>query len=229
MKISNGASKILVIAAHPDDEVLGVGGTIAKHVKNGDNVYALILGDGEISRGASAAEVKKRAGQAKRAADILGIKNFFLEKFSDNRFDSVPLLDIVKKVERVIYEIKPEIVYTHFSDDLNIDHRLTFQAVLTACRPQPKFFVKEILAFEVLSSTEWQEKKKKKLFCPDFYNDISDFVDKKIKAIEVYRDELRQYPHPRSRQGIKILAQYRGLEVGFKYAEAFQVVRMLKA
>ena len=221
-------NKILVVAAHPDDEILGVGGTILKHARRGDSVYLLILGDGVTSRGAGSLEMKKRAIQAAAAAKILGVKNFFLEKLPDNKFDSVALLTIVRKVEKVLYKIKPEIVYTHFGDDLNIDHRLTFQAVLTACRPQPKFFVKQILAFETLSSTEWQAKQKKKLFCPSEYNDIGEFIGKKIEAMAIYGDELRKYPHPRSKEGIEILARYRGLEVGYKYAEAFQLIRRLK-
>ena len=221
-------NKILVVAAHPDDEVLGVGGTILKHAREGDSVFLLVLSDGETSRGANNIEIKKRQDQAERTAKILGIKKVFLETLPDNKFDSVSLLDIVKRVEKVIYAVKPNMVYTHFNDDLNIDHRLTFQAVLTACRPQPRFFVKKILSFEVLSSTEWQAKKKNKLFCPNEYNDIGKFIDKKIKAIEIFNDELKQYPHPRSKKGIKILAQYRGLEVGYKYAEAFQIIRRLK-
>lgn len=220
-------NKILVIAAHPDDEVIGAGGTILKHVKAGDAVSVLLLGDGVTSRGAGAAAVKKRAKQAKRAAKVLGVKNVLLEALPDNKFDSVPLLKIVKIIERAIYKIKPKIIYTHFAEDLNIDHQLANQAVITACRPQPGFFVKKILAFEVLSSTEWQIKKKNKLFCPNCYNDIGDFIEKKIKAMEIYQAELRPYPHPRSKQGIRILAQYRGLEAGCKYAEAFQVLRQL--
>ncbi len=219
-------NKILVVAAHPDDEVLGAGGTILKHIKDRDQVNILILSDGETSRGVG--NITTRRNQAKKAAKILGVKKIILEKLPDNKFDSLPLLEIVKKVEKVISEIKPNIIYTHFSDDLNIDHRLTFQAVLTACRPQPGFFVKKILSFEILSSTEWQKKKKKNLFCPNYYNNISNFIDKKINALTVYADELRPYPHPRSKAGVKILAQYRGLEVGYKYAEAFEIVRQLK-
>lgn len=220
-------NKILVVVAHPDDEVLGAGGTILKHVKNGDQVSVLILGDGVTSRGASAAEKKKRIAQAKKAANFLGAKEVFLENLPDNKFDAVPLLDIVKKVERVINKIKPAVIYTHFGEDLNIDHRLTFQAVLTACRPQPNFFVKKILSFEVLSSTEWQAKRKNKMFAPNYYSDIGDFIDKKIAAMEIYQEELRPYPHSRSKEGIRILAQYRGLEIGHQFAEAFQAVRVL--
>ena len=221
-------SKILIVAAHPDDEVIGVGGTVAKHAKAGDEVSVLLLGDGITSRGGDKTGITKRANQAKKAAKILGVKKVFLETLPDNKFDSVPLLEIVKKVEKIIYKIKPSVVYTHFGDDLNIDHRLTYKAVITACRPQPKFFVKKILAFETLSSTEWQAKKKKNLFSPTYYNDIGGFLDKKIKAMEVYKDEIKPYPHPRSVEGLKILANYRGLETGYKNAEAFEVIRQLK-
>lgn len=221
-------NKILVVAAHPDDEVLGAGGTIAKHVSEGDEVYALVLGDGEMSRGAGEKGINKRKAQSAEAAEILGIKKVFFESFPDNQFDSVPLLKIVKSVEKALLKVKPETVFTHHGEDLNIDHRLTFQAVLTAARPQPGFFVKQLFSFEVLSSTEWQEKKKNKAFCPNYYIDIHDFIDIKVKAMEAYKDELKPYPHPRSAEGIKILAKYRGLEVGLKYAEAFQAIRILK-
>ena len=216
-------NKILIIGAHPDDEILGVGGTILKHVKAGDQVKILILGDGETSR--PTADIAKREKQAKAVAMALGVKDLILEKLPDNQFDSMPLLEVVKKIEKVISEFKPEIVYTHHGNDLNIDHQLTFQAVITACRPQPEFCVKKILTFETLSSTEWQNKTSDKIFLPNEYQDISEFIDKKIEILKNYQDELRLYPHPRSAEGIKILAQYRGLEVGFKYAEAFCLIR----
>lgn len=219
-------NKILIIAAHPDDEILGVGGTILKHIKNGNEASILILGEGETSRD-SGVNIKKRERQAKKAAKLLGAKNLFLETLPDNKFDSIPLLEIVKEVEGVINKVRPNIIYTHHSYDLNIDHRLTFQAVLTACRPQPGFFVKKILTFETPSSTEWQVKKRKEIFCPTEYNDITDFIDKKIEVLKVYKNELKKPPHSRSIKGVRILAQYRGVEVGYKYAEAFQVIRDL--
>lgn len=219
-------NNILVIVAHPDDEILGVGGTILKHVKNGGEANILVLGDGETSKDTNI-DVEKRESQAGETAQRLGVKNIFTEKLPDNQFDSVPLLQITKKVEKVINTIKPDIIYTHHAYDLNIDHRLTFQAVITACRPQPDFFVKKILAFETLSSTEWQIKDQANAFCPNEYINISDYIDKKIEILKIYKDELRKYPHPRSTQGVKILAQYRGMEAGYKYAEAFQVIRIL--
>jgi len=221
-------NNILIIAAHPDDEILGVGGTILKHIKNGDQVSILILGDGESSReGATVANIKKRKKQIERVAKMLKVANILIDELPDNQFDSLSLLKIAKKVEAIINKIRPNIVYTHHAYDLNIDHRLTFQAVLTACRPQPDFFVKKILTFEILSSTEWQMKDGNNMFCPNEYNNVENFMDKKIEVLQIYKDELRESSHPRSIEGVKILAQYRGMEVGYKYAEAFQIIRNL--
>lgn len=219
------ANKVLVIAAHPDDEVLGCGGTILKHTEMGDEVSVLLLSDGETSR--QTADIRKRQLQAKQAGKILGIKELFLEQLPDNKFDSLPLLEIVKLVEKYLEKIEPDIVYTHNASDLNVDHQLTAKAVLTAARPQPGYFVKKILAFEVLSSTEWQIKDKKHLFFPTYYYDITEVLNKKINALKAYKDELREYPHPRSEQGVRALAQYRGIESGYNFAEAFQLIRQL--
>lgn len=220
--------KIMVIVAHPDDEVLGIGGTILKHVAKKDEVSALILGDGELSRGsATPTDVIKREKQAKEISKKLGFKNLFLEKLPDNQFDSISLLSITKIVEKYIDKIKPDIIYMHHGGDLNIDHRITFQAVLTACRPQPGFFVKRILTFETPSSTEWSTEGIGKIFVPNFYNDISDFIDKKIEVLKIYKDEMKTFPHPRSYEGATILAKFRGMTVGYKYAEAFEIIREL--
>ncbi len=220
--------KILVIVAHPDDEILGVGGTILKHAAEGDEVSALILGDGVLSRStATRADIKEREKQAEQVSKKLGFKNLFLEKLPDNQFDSVSLLSIAKIVEKYIDKIKPDIVYTHHSGDLNIDHKLTFQAVITVCRPQPGFFVKKILTFETLSATEWETSGSEKTFVPNFYNNIGNFIDKKIEAMKIYKDEMRPYPHPRSYEGVEILAKFRGMTSGYKYAEAFEIVREL--
>lgn len=218
--------KILVIAAHPDDEVLGCGGTILKHIAKGDEVSVLILGEGETSRGESA-DIEKRKKQAREAGELLGVKNLFLENLPDSQFDSLPMLKLVKIIEQSLNKVKPSIVYTHNPYDLNIDHQLTFKAVLTAARPQPNYFVKKILAFEILSSTEWQIKDKKHLFYPTVYNDITDFINKKIEVLAVYQQELKEFPHPRSVEGVRTLARYRGIESGYNFAEAFQLVRWL--
>ena len=219
-------NKILVVAAHPDDEILGVGATILKHVARGDEINILILGDGETSKDGPQ-DTNKRARQAKQAAKFLAVKKLVLKTLPDQKFDSLPILDITKQIEAVVSQIKPQIIYTHCPTDLNMDHRITCQSVLTACRPKPGFSVKKILAFVTLSSTEWQLKNGANLFCPTQYEDVTDFIDKKIEALKIYQGELLEYPHPRSEIGVRVLAQYRGMEVGFKYAEAFQIVREL--
>lgn len=219
-------NKILVVVAHPDDEILGCGGTILKHLKNKDEVNVLILGEGETSK-ENGSNIEGRQKAAQKAAKFLGVQDLFSQKLPDNQFDSLPLLKIVKIVEGYLNQVKPNVVYTHHAHDLNIDHRITFQAVLTACRPQPNFFVKKILTFEILSSTEWQVKDKKHSFFPNVYNDISDFIAKKNEALEIYKNELKKYPHPRSKEGVEVLARYRGMEAGYKFAEAFQLIRDL--
>lgn len=218
-------NNILVVAAHPDDEVLGLAGTLCKHRDAGDSIFILILGNGEDARDQEA-DVKKRLDQAKTVADKLKAE-LRMEDLPDNAFDMVSLLSIAKKVEGVVSKIKPNVIYTHNPTDLNVDHRLTFQAVLTACRPQPGHPVKKILAFETPSSTEWQVKDNNQ-FKPVRYVNIEKELDEKLELISIYKDELRDYPHPRSIEGVRVLAQYRGIEVGLKAAEGFQVIRAIK-
>jgi LmbE family N-acetylglucosaminyl deacetylase len=222
-------NKILVVAAHPDDELLGVGGTIIRHILSGDEVSVLILADGETSRpGAAAKEIKRRLRQIKEVARKLKLKKLFIKNLPDQKLDTLPLLEIIQIVEGVIRAVSPNIIYTHHSYDLNSDHRITFQAVLTACRPRANFCVKELLAFETPSSTEWQIKDEASIFRPTRYVNIEKVFKKKIKAIKIYQDELREYPHPRSAAALENLAKFRGLEVGLKYAEAFQVIRAIE-
>src|SRR4030042_6908720 len=220
----NMNKKIMVIAAHPDDEILGAGGTLIKHAQAKDEVFCLILGEGVMSRtGAKKHEIKKLQRQTAEAGKIIGFKKIFFSDFPDNSFDAVPLLKIVKVVEQYLENIKPDIVYTHYENDLNIDHRIAFQAVLTACRPINDNCPREIYAFETLSCSEWQVPDKK--FKPNTYIDIADVVEKKIEALKKYKSEIRLYPHSRSPEGIKILAQYRGLESYLRFAEAMQLIR----
>lgn len=218
---------ILVVAAHPDDEILGAGGTLIKHAVSGDDVYCLILGEGIMSRAnPDKQKLEELRTQALDAGRVVGFKKIFLSNFPDNVFDTVPLLNIVKDVEKYFDELKPDIVYTHHGNDLNIDHQLTFQAVLTASRPCNENCPREIYTFETLSSTEWQEKNKGQ-FSPNTYIDIKSTIEKKIAAMKKYSSELREYPYPRSVEGIRILSQLRGLESGLFFAEAFRLIRKI--
>jgi len=225
--------QILIIAAHPDDEVLGCGGTIAKHLQNGDEVHVLILAEGVTSRDevrereSRAGELSQLAQAAQEAGRILGVKSVELYDFPDNRMDSVDLLDVVKVVERAIDKYKPDMVYTHHAGDVNIDHRIVHQAVVTACRPLPGQCVKTLLFFEVPSSTEWQIPGSAPAFLPNYFVDISDCLDKKFQALKAYESEIRSWPHPRSLTAVEHLARWRGSMVGVEAAEGFVLGRKL--
>jgi len=223
--------KVLVIAAHPDDEVLGCGGTIARLSKKGYEMYVLILGEGITSRD-DIRDLQKREieildlkRQAEEANKILGVKQVFHHDFPDNRFDTVPLLDIIKVIEKIKNNVKPEIIFTHYEKDLNIDHQITYRAVITATRPLKEENVKEIYSFEIPSSTEWSYPLS---FSPNVFYDISETIDIKIKALEEYKTELKKYPHPRSLEGVKLIAKNWGIKVGLNYSEAFKTVRIIK-
>jgi LmbE family N-acetylglucosaminyl deacetylase len=219
--------KVLVIAAHPDDEVLGCGGVIAKHVFQGDEVHLVFMSDGVKSRSQFLEEnLKQRMNASKLAQSLLGITSSQHLDFQDNRMDSIALLDIIQKLEPIIDNLKPSVVYTHHHGDLNIDHQLTHSAVITACRPVPNFSVREIYGFEVLSSTEWSNSQQS-IFRPTFYTDITKHMSKKISAAKAYQEEMRDPPHSRSIKHIEILAQHRGYSIGVEMAEAFEVYRIV--
>lgn len=214
-------SNVLVVAAHPDDEVLGCGGMIAKMAQQGHGVYVLILAEGKTSRGEGNKELSKLSKEIKTAHSILGVKKTFESHFPDNQMDSIPLLKIIKEIEKVKNLVKPEIIFTHYKDDLNIDHKITFEAVITASRPIKGETVKKIYSFEILSSTEWNKKTE---FLPDAYFDIKGTIADKTKAMSAYKSELKKFPHPRSIKGIQVKAMQRGMECGMEYAEAFKTV-----
>ena len=223
--------KILIVAAHPDDEVLGCFGTVARLIKEGYKAYTLILGEGKTSRDEKRVVANKKDEieilntEIQKANNVIGVKKVFVESSPDNRFDSVDLLDIIKVISKVKEEIKPDIIFTHYEHDLNIDHQITYKAVITATRPMEDECVKEIYSFEILSSTEWNYPLS---FSPDTFFDISDTLDLKIKAMKEYTSELCEYPHPRSLEGIKLNAKYQGMRVGKKYVESFKSVRVIK-
>lgn len=220
--------KILVIVAHPDDEVLGMGGTIIRHVTAGDLVHVLFLGDGVSSRkGCNEQLVKSRKTSASQALEVLGAQLAGFETFPDNQFDTVSLLSIVQAIESAKHSLMPEIVYTHHGGDLNIDHRITCQAVLTAFRPQPDESCREILSFEIASSTEWSSPQVTAPFHPDTYVEITPYLTVLKKACRCYQSELRSDPHARSIEAIMLGIHKRGREVGLKAAEAFVTLRRI--
>jgi len=227
------SERVLVIAAHPDDEVLGCGGIAARHTDAGDEVHVLIMAEGATARanvgeGSSAYAAERTAlrAAAKAAAGILGSESLTFADFPDNRMDTVALLDVTKRVEQMIAEIKPGIVYTHHGGDLNIDHQIVYKAVLTACRPLPGSPVHAIYAFETVSSTEWASPDTDiGPFHPTRFVDISGQLERKLAALDAYAMEMRPSPHARSIENISALATHRGASVGMAAAEALMVIR----
>lgn len=225
-------NKILVVAAHPDDEILGVGGTMRKFTDMGISTNVLILGEGITSRAlnknnSNKNDVLELHKDTMDASKIIGYKSVSFADFPDNRFDSVDLLEIIKTVEHYIDKLKPDVIFTHSNSDLNLDHRLTNGAVLTATRPMKNNFINEIYAFETPSSTEWNFNSAEKVFNPNVFIDIADTMQKKIAAMACYKSEIREYPHPRSLIALKILAARWGIVVGRKYVEAFELIRKI--
>lgn len=222
--------KILVIAAHPDDEVLGCGGTIARFTKEKHEVYISILGEGITSRYERRKKdnkklVKQLHSRSLQVGKLLFARRVFLFKLPDNRFDTFPLLDIVKIVESLIDKLQPGTIYTHHSGDLNIDHKIVHRAVLTATRPVKNCPVKEIFTFEVPSSTDWAFQEFEPVFRPNVFVDITKTLDIKMQAMQIYESEARAYPHPRSAEALRAIARRWGSIAGLDAAEAFQLVR----
>lgn len=225
----NKTRNVAVVAAHPDDEVLGCGGTMAKHAAAGDQVHVLILAEGATSRdvvrlgNVRAGEVSALRQAAERAAETLSVTSLSFADFPDNRMDSCDLLDVVKVVEAFFSEHAPEVVYTHHGGDMNVDHVLTQRSVATALRPVPGATFVRLLHFEVASSTEWGGTATANRFGPQWFEDIHRFLDLKLKALSAYESELRAFPHPRSIDGVKAQAQLQGACAGVPAAEAFML------
>ncbi len=218
---------ILIIAAHPDDEILGCGGTIDKFSRAGHKIYTLILGAGLDSRNIkkkNESNKKNLYSQCIKANKYLGVKDVFFENLKDNSFDSYNLLKIIKIIELYVKRIKPFIVITHSKNDLNVDHRITFESTLTACRPMKGTHTKKLLCFEVASSTEWSFGKIVDNFKPNYFIDIQKNIKNKIKSLKFYKGELRKYPHPRSLKNVENISMIRGSSVGLKNAEAFECI-----
>lgn len=223
---------ILVLAAHPDDEVLGCGGTIAKYISQGDFVHVAFISDGVFSRqgdeDALAKELESRRSAAYSALSILGVTSISFGEFPDNRLDTVATIEVAQMIEALITEHQPKIVFTHHFGDVNVDHKMVHEATVVACRPQPNFCVKSILCYEVPSSTEWQLSGKRQEFCPNYFVDISSFLDQKNRSLSHYEFEMRASPHPRSLEAVRHLAHWRGATVGVDSAEAFMVGRIIE-
>ncbi|WP_293302828.1 PIG-L family deacetylase [Pedobacter sp. UBA4863] len=225
--------KILIVVAHPDDEILGLGGTMSRLIRNfGITAKVIILGEGITSRSDNRdldlwdTHLKEHRNNIYQAQKKIGYHEVSIHNFPDNRFDSVPLLEIIKVIEKEKEEFLPEVIFTHHGGDVNIDHQRTFEAVVTCCRPMQDEVVKTIITFETMSGTEWRASTDPKHFIPNVFISIDEqSLNDKIAAMECYEFEKREYPHPRSPEALKIVAQRWGIVVGVEYAEAFCLVR----
>lgn len=220
---------VLVVVAHRDDEVFGCGGTIAKLANNKYNIFAISMTDGVSSRTRNASkQIKNRYVNSINASKILKFKwlDDFSGDFKDNNMGSESFLEVVKLIEKAKKKVNPEIVFTHFSEDLNIDHQIVANATMTAFRPKANDSCKMLLSFEVPSSTDYASYKKK-IFNPNYHVNIEKYWKQKHKALKAYKNEIMKYPNSRSLEGIENLAKIRGNRVGFKMVESFQILRFL--
>jgi LmbE family N-acetylglucosaminyl deacetylase len=217
-------TRVVVIGAHPDDELLGAGGTLARHVLAGDEVHAVVVADGAGSR-YPAELVSTLEKQARRAAEVIGFASLQFLSLPDQRLDTIPLIELTQRLEAVLDEITPAIVYTHFPEDVNADHGLVARCAWTACRPYGRPQVRKFAVFETPSSTEWAWPMTGTEFRPGLFVDVSETLEAKIAAMECYETELRDYPHPRSSRALRERAAYWGSHIGRLAAEPFVVLR----
>lgn len=227
--------RIMVVVAHPDDELLGLGATMNKLIAESNvTTHVVILGEGITSRSDSRdlskweKELEIHRNNIKSAQQAIGYHSVSCYDFADNRFDTVALLDIIKVVEKEKQAFQPDMIFTHHGGDVNVDHQRTFEAVVTACRPMENENVKTIICFETPSGTEWRASSDPRHFVPNLFFKVSqDNIDSKIKGMESYEFEKRKYPHPRSPEALKIQAQRWGVAVGGDFAEAFVLIRSI--
>ena len=222
--------RYLIVVAHTDDECFGMGGSIDKFLEQGHDVFAMSLADGVSSRlGYSDKELDGRRSNAVSASQLLGFTWAEIGLLPDNSLDTIPLLEITQKIEAVISDLNPDVIFTHYPGDLNIDHQLVARATITACRPLSSSFVNEIMAFEVPSSTDFGEPFARTAFSPNHFESLSKKnIDAKVAAMRSYLDEVPKAPHPRSPRSIRALSKVRGSQAGSIYAEAFVLLRSLR-
>lgn len=218
---------VVVVAAHPDDEILGAGATLARHSRAGDDVHAVVLAEGASSRYDEGMVDELQAGGL-AAAQHIGLSSVRFEAFPDQRLDQIPLIDLTQHLEDLLFELKPGVIYTHFAGDVNADHGVVAQAVWTACRPYRLPSVRLIAAFETPSSTEWSSPIRGSDFRPNMFVDVTSTIDDKLSAMACYPSELRDYPHPRSLRALRERAAHWGSVVGAAAAEPFVILRDLR-
>ena len=219
--------KVIVISAHPDDEILGAGGTLLKHKKNGDKIYWLIVTNVLESCGFSKERVCSRQKEIEKISEALGVEKVFLLNYPTMSLSTSTLIEMVPNISKVFTEIEPEIVYCLNRSDAHSDHRITFDAVMACTKSFRYPFIKQVLMYECISETEFAPQLPEKVFIPNYFVDISSFLEEKLELMKIYESEVGEHPFPRSLRNIEALATYRGASVGVEYAEAFQLIKYI--
>lgn len=219
--------KVIIISAHPDDEVIGAGGTILKHKKNGDEIYWLITTNVFENQGFSKERVESRQEEIRIVAEKLGVKKTFILDYPTMSLSTESLIEMVPKVSKVFSEVEPEIIYCLNRSDAHSDHRITFDAVVACTKSFRYPYVKQVLMYECISETEFAPNLPEKVFMPNYYVDISNFLTEKLEIMKTYESEIGEHPFPRSLRNMEALAVFRGASVGVEYAEAFQLVKFI--
>ncbi|MGC5052972.1 PIG-L deacetylase family protein [Micromonospora sp. DT48] len=218
------ARRILIFAAHPDDEILGMGGTIARHADAGDAVRICCVTDGSSTQYAGDLEIlRQKQQEARKAAETLGVSDYVHHDLPDMRLDTLPHVDVNRVVERQVAEFQPDTVYC-VQADINLDHRTVFHSVAVATRPVPGQSVRRLLTFAPSSSTEWTPAPES-WWQPNWFVDISDTLERKLEAFRCYRSEWRDWPHPRNDRALRVQAEHYGTVIGCDAAEPFVMVR----
>ncbi|BAO56739.1 PIG-L deacetylase family protein [Nonlabens marinus] len=219
--------KIIVISAHPDDEILGAGGTLLKHIANGDEVYWLITTNIFEAQGFSKQRVDSRQQEIRKVEKTLGIKETFLLNYHTMQLSYSSILDMVPRISKIFNKVKPEVIYCLNRSDAHSDHRVTFDAVMACTKSFRYPFIKQVLLYECISETEFAPALPEKVFLPNFFVDVSKHFDQKLEIMKIYESELEEHPFPRSLRNIEALAVFRGASVGVEYAEAFQLIKYI--
>ena len=218
---------VIVISAHPDDEILGAGGTLLKHKKNGDKIYWLITTNIFEEQGFSKERVFSRQREIEKVSEALGAEKVFMLDYPTMSLSTSTLIEMVPKISKVFTEIEPEIVYCLNRSDAHSDHRITFDAIMACTKSFRYPFIKQVLMYECISETEFAPQLPEKVFIPNYFVDISPFLEEKLELMKIYESEVGAHPFPRSLRNIEALATYRGASVGVEYAEAFQLIKYI--
>ncbi|WPC41035.1 PIG-L family deacetylase [Clostridium sp. JS66] len=217
--------KILVVSVHPDDETLGCGGTMLKHLKNNDELYWMIVTKADESIGFSKEFISKRSNQIEKVTKEYGFKKVYTLNYLATKLQTIDFSKLINSVSRVINDIKPEIIYMNNRSDVHTDHQVTAKVLISCTKSFRYPFIKKILMYECISETEMSPPFSENIFIPNVYSDITNFIDKKLEIMNIYESEVQKPPLPRSLDNIKALARYRGASCGVDYAEAFMLVR----